>query len=52
MEEELIRMVLSETRFNITRAAQKLGINRSTLYNKMRDYGLSRDDRRAVRQSV
>ena len=51
MEEELIRMVLSETRFNITRAARELGINRSTLYNKMRDYGLSRD-RGEVRQSV
>ncbi|NRA95464.1 MAG: sigma-54-dependent Fis family transcriptional regulator [Planctomycetes bacterium] len=51
MEEELIRMVLAETRFNITRAARELGINRSTLYNKMRDYGLSRD-RREIRQSV
>ncbi|MAG55217.1 MAG: hypothetical protein CMJ83_02895 [Planctomycetes bacterium] len=52
MEEELIRMVLTETRFNITRAARELGINRSTLYNKMRDYGLSRGDRRELRQSV
>lgn len=52
MEEQLIRMVLNETRFNITRAAQKLGINRSTLYNKMRDYGLSRDGTTPVRQSV
>ena len=51
MEEELIRMVLAETRFNITRAARELGINRSTLYNKMRDYGFSRD-RREIRQSV
>ena len=51
MEEELIRMVLAETRFNITRAARELGINRSTLYNKMRDYGLSRD-RGEIRQSV
>jgi len=52
MEEELIRMVLEETRFNITRAARELGINRSTLYNKMRDYGMSRHDRREMRQSV
>ena len=51
MEEELIRMVLAETRFNITRAARELGINRSTLYNKMRDYGLSRD-RREIQQAV
>ncbi len=52
MESELIRMVLNETRFNITRSANILGINRSTLYNKMRDYGLQRDDRPRVRQSV
>ena len=52
MESELIRMVLSETRFNITRAANVLGINRSTLYNKMRDYGLERDERSRIRQSV
>jgi len=53
MEEELIRMVLAETRFNITRAARELGINRSTLYNKMRDYGLSRGvERPPMRQSV
>jgi DNA-binding NtrC family response regulator len=52
MEEELIRMVLGETRFNITRAARELGINRSTLYNKMRDYGLGREERRDLRQTV
>ncbi len=52
MESELIRMVLNETRFNITRSANILGINRSTLYNKMRDYGLQRDDCSKVRQSV
>lgn len=48
MEEELIRVVLSETRFNIARAARELGINRSTLYNKMRDYGLARELRQTV----
>ncbi len=52
MESELIRMVLNETRFNITRSANILGINRSTLYNKMRDYGLQRDECPRVRQSV
>ncbi|MCB9834117.1 MAG: sigma-54-dependent Fis family transcriptional regulator [Planctomycetes bacterium] len=52
MESELIRMVLGETRFNVTRAANILGINRSTLYNKMRDYGLHRDERPKMRQSV
>ncbi len=52
MESELIRVVLGETRFNVTRAANILGINRSTLYNKMRDYGLHRDDRPKMRQTV
>ncbi|MCA9323157.1 MAG: sigma-54-dependent Fis family transcriptional regulator, partial [Planctomycetes bacterium] len=52
MESELIRVVLEETRFNITRAATVLGINRSTLYNKMKDYGLQRDDRSGIRRSV
>jgi DNA-binding NtrC family response regulator len=52
MEAELIEVVLSETRFNITRAAGILGINRSTLYNKMRDYGLQRDERAEMRQTV
>ena len=52
MEGELIRMVLNDTHFNITRAAGILGINRSTLYNKMRDYGLQRDERPLTRQSV
>ena len=52
MESELIRMVLGETRFNITRAAGILGINRSTLYNKMKDYGLQRDQRGGMRRTV
>jgi DNA-binding NtrC family response regulator len=52
MEVELIRVVLEETRFNIARAARELGINRSTLYNKMKDYGLCRDERRELKVSV
>ncbi len=52
MEYELIKMVLAETRFNISRAARTLGINRSTLYTKMRDLGMHRegveDPRRVV----
>ncbi|MEZ6195548.1 MAG: sigma-54 dependent transcriptional regulator [Planctomycetota bacterium] len=52
MESELIRVVLGETRFNVTRAAGILGINRSTLYNKMRDYGLEREERPRMRQTV
>ena len=52
METELIRVVLNETQYNISRAASLLGINRSTLYNKMRDYGLNQKDRPILRQGV
>ena len=52
MESELIRTVLNETRYNISRAAQTLGINRSTLYNKMRDLGMYPQQRSKTRQSV
>ncbi len=38
MEEALIRHVLEETEGNRSRSAQILGINRTTLYNKLRAY--------------
>ena len=43
MEEILIRRVLEETGWNISRSASILGINRTTLYNKIRLYNLDRD---------
>jgi DNA-binding NtrC family response regulator len=39
-EKEIIENVLRECRGNRKKAAQLLGINRTTLYNKMREYGL------------
>ena len=51
-EEDLIRLVLGETRFNITRAARLLGINRSTLYTKMRGMGLDAPERPLLRRTV
>jgi transcriptional regulator with PAS, ATPase and Fis domain len=51
-EEDLIKLVLGETRFNVTRAARLLGINRSTLYNKMKSFGLNPDDRLVLRRTV
>jgi DNA-binding NtrC family response regulator len=42
VEEEHIRKVLQETGFNITRSAKILGIDRVTLYNKMKKYGIQR----------
>lgn len=40
LEKETILAVLRETNFNRTRAAEKLNINRKTLYNKLKGYGL------------
>jgi DNA-binding NtrC family response regulator len=40
LEGRLVSKVLAETGWNISRAAAILGINRTTLYNKIRVYGL------------
>ncbi len=42
VEETHIRRVLTETGYNITRAARALGVDRGTLYNKMKRYGIER----------
>jgi DNA-binding NtrC family response regulator len=42
-EKQLILEALKEANGNKRKAAQKLGISRATLYNKMRKYGLLRD---------
>ena len=42
LEGQLIARVLEETQWNISRAAAELGINRTTLYNKIRLHKLSR----------
>ncbi len=42
LEKEHIARVLAECDGNITRAAKLLGIDRATLYNKLRRYGLRR----------
>ncbi|MEW5766204.1 MAG: sigma-54 dependent transcriptional regulator [bacterium] len=43
-ERQIILNVLKRTNWNRKRAAQVLGINRSTLYNKMRKFGLHDDN--------
>jgi DNA-binding NtrC family response regulator len=43
LEQQHIRRVLSGCGFNVTQAAKQLGIDRVTLYNKMKRYGISRD---------
>jgi DNA-binding NtrC family response regulator len=41
LEEAMIRRVLDEEAGNRSRAARALGINRTTLYNKLRQYGIA-----------
>ena len=41
IEADLIRLALGHYRGHITQVARKLGIGRSTLYRKMREFGLS-----------
>ena len=40
LEEALIRRVLDETSGNRSHSARLLGVNRTTLYNKLRSYGI------------
>jgi len=42
VEKALIERVLAETRGNRSRAARVLGVDRSTLYSKLRAYGVAR----------
>ncbi|MFQ5601023.1 MAG: helix-turn-helix domain-containing protein, partial [Candidatus Krumholzibacteriia bacterium] len=45
VEQAHIRIVLEKHGWNITRSAEILGINRVTLYNKIRKYGLRKEPR-------
>ena len=42
VEKPLIESVIDNTRGNLTRAAQVLGVNRGTLRNRMQKYGLDK----------
>ncbi len=43
-EKEIILNALKEAKGNRSKAADNLGVNRTTLYNKMRKYGISKED--------
>jgi DNA-binding NtrC family response regulator len=43
IEKEHIRLVLSENQWNIVRSAQTLGIDRVTLYNKIKKFDLKKE---------
>jgi DNA-binding NtrC family response regulator len=49
VERNHIEAILEEVDWNITRAATTLGIDRVTLYNRIKRYGLRRPDRAAHR---
>jgi DNA-binding NtrC family response regulator len=44
VEEELIRFALRYYRGQMSEVARRLGIGRSTLYRKLKDYGIDPDD--------
>ncbi len=44
IEKDHIEAILGETDWNISRSARVLGIDRVTLYNKIKKYGLKRED--------
>jgi DNA-binding NtrC family response regulator len=44
IEKDHIEAILDETEWNISRSARVLGIDRVTLYNKIKKYGLKRED--------
>ncbi|MDP6423589.1 MAG: sigma-54 dependent transcriptional regulator [Planctomycetota bacterium] len=48
VEKILVTMVLEETAWNISKAASMLGINRTTLYNKIKLHGLGSRPRATV----
>ena len=43
VERDLVQRALTESRGNISRAAEKLGMQRPNLYRKMREFGLRPD---------
>jgi two-component system response regulator HydG len=46
-EKERIITVLNETRGNVEEAARILGISRATLYNKLKEYDISKDQHKS-----
>ncbi|WP_434055409.1 MAG: sigma-54 dependent transcriptional regulator [Roseibium sp.] len=48
IEEELIRAAINHYSGRMTEVAKRLGIGRSTLYRKLKEYGLEDDDKNAA----
>ena len=45
VERDFIKKTLNENNWNVTRSADVLGLNRTSLYKKMKNLGISRDSR-------
>jgi DNA-binding NtrC family response regulator len=52
LERQHVEQVLVEVGFNLRRAAAVLGISRSTLYERVRKYGLDLTQARRARASA
>jgi DNA-binding NtrC family response regulator len=44
LEEEVIRFAIDHYRGRMSEVARRLGIGRSTLYRKVRDYGITQGE--------
>ena len=48
LEEDAIRFAVDHYRGRMSEVARRLGIGRSTLYRKLKDYGISTEDATAA----
>jgi DNA-binding NtrC family response regulator len=44
MEEEIIRFTIAHYKGQMSEVARRLGIGRSTLYRKLKDFGIEAED--------
>jgi len=52
LEAETIRFAIDHYRGRMSEVARRLGIGRSTLYRKLKDYGISTDESSAAEHAV
>jgi DNA-binding NtrC family response regulator len=52
MEEEIIRFTIARYKGQMSEVARRLGIGRSTLYRKLKDFGIDADDNGKITESA